>query len=329
MMLTDGAESIDLEIEYNTDLFEETRIERMVGHFTTLLEAATVNSQQQLADLPVLTAAERLQLLVEWNGTEVSNPGDQCLHQLFEEQVERTPEAVAVAFEGDLLTYCQLNERANQLGRHLQKLGVGPDTLVAICIERSLEMVVGLLGILKAGGAYVPLDPTYPRERLDYMLRNSGAKVLLTQQAVMGGLPTDTAQVVCVDTQRSAIERHEAGNLITSVCPRHLAYVIYTSGSTGRPKGVCGEHRATINRLRWMWRQYPFGSGEHCCQKTVLSFVDSVWEIFGPLLSGVRHDSDRRSSGEGPSASRRDAGGSQRDAHRLGSLAAAGFARRV
>ena len=174
MMLTDGAESIDLEIEYNTDLFEETRIERMVGHFTTLLEAATANSQQRLADLPVLTAAERLQLLVEWNGTEVSNPGDQCLHQLFEEQVERTPEAVAVAFEDDLLTYCQLNERANQLGRHLQKLGVGPDTLVAICIERSLEMVVGLLGILKAGGAYVPLDPTYPRERLDYMLRELG-----------------------------------------------------------------------------------------------------------------------------------------------------------
>ena len=152
LMLTDGDDDIDLEIEYSTDLFDEARIERMVGHFSTLLEAAAANPDQRLSELPLLTDAERQQLLVEWNRTAVAYPKDRCVHQLFEEQVERTPDAVAVAFEDEQLTYRQLNERANQLARHLQKLGVGPDTLVAICVERSLEMVVGLLGILKAGG---------------------------------------------------------------------------------------------------------------------------------------------------------------------------------
>ena len=154
----------------------------MVGHFNTLLEAAAANPDQRLSDLPLLTDAERQQLLVEWNQTAVAYPKDRCVHELFEEQVERTPDAMAVAFEDERLTYRQLNERANQLAHHLQELGVGPDTLVALCVERSLEMVVGLLGILKAGGAYVPLDPSYPSDRLAFMLRDSGALLLLTHQ---------------------------------------------------------------------------------------------------------------------------------------------------
>ncbi len=287
LMFTDAGDNIDLEIEYNTDLFDEARIERMAGHLGTLLEAGAANPGRPLSDLPLLTEAERRQLLVDWNQTEASYPKDVCLHELFEEQVELTPNATAVEFEGERLTYRELNERANQLARHLQGLGVGPDALVAICLERSLEMVVGLLAILKAGGAYVPLDPSYPTERLAFMLSDAQARVLVTRQSLAGILPTGAAQVVYVDTQWAFITQHGAENLETPVRPHQLAYVIYTSGSTGRPKGVCGEHRGTLNRLRWMWRQYPFAAGERCCQKTVLSFVDSVSEIFGPLLQGV------------------------------------------
>jgi amino acid adenylation domain-containing protein len=288
LMLTDGGDTIDLEIEYNTDLFDEARIERLAGHFSTLLDAASANPDGQLSELPLLTDAEREQQLVEWNDTAVSYAEDRCLHELFEEQVERTPNAVAVEFQGEHLTYRQLNECSNRLARHLQGMGVGPDTLVLICLERSLEMVVGLLSILKAGGAYVPLDPSYPRERLGYMLSDAKARILLTRQSLAGVVPVGAAEIIYIDTQWSVIAQHETHNLETPSRPDQLAYVIYTSGSTGRPKGVCGEHRATLNRLRWMWRRYPFVPGECCCQKTVLSFVDSVWEIFGPLLQGVK-----------------------------------------
>ena len=287
MMLTDGAESIDLEIEYSTDLFEETRVERMVGHFTTLLEAATANSQERLADLPALTAAER-ELLVEWNRTEVSYPGDRCLHQLFEEQVERTPEAVAVAFEGDLLTYRQLNERANQLGRHLQKLGVGPDALVAICIERSLEMVVGLLGILKAGGAYVPLDPTYPRERLAYMRRDSGALLLLTQERLRSRFETGSvnSRILCVDTDRETFSGPLNETPTCAAGPEDLAYVIYTSGSTGEPKGVEIRHRNLVNVLCAMAKELGFAQKDKLLAVTTISFDIAGLELFLPLITG-------------------------------------------
>jgi amino acid adenylation domain-containing protein len=288
LMLTDGGDTIDLEIEYNTDLFEEARIDRLAEHFSTLLNAAAINPDGQLSDLPLLTDAEREQQIVEWNDTAVSSGENRCLHELFEEQVERTPDTVAVAFQGGHLTYRQLNERSNRLARHLRGMGVGQDTLVPICLERSLEMVVGLLSILKAGGAYVPLDPSYPRERLAYMLSDTKARILLTRQSLAAVVPVGAAEIVYIDTQWPVIAQHESHNLEVPSRPDQLAYVIYTSGSTGRPKGVCGEHRATLNRLRWMWRKYPFVPGECCCQKTVLSFVDSVWEIFGPLLQGVK-----------------------------------------
>ena len=169
-------------VEYNTDLFDSSTIERMIGHFETLLKGIVADPEQPISTLPVLTEAERHQLLVEWNDTEADYPKDSCIHELFEAQVEKTPEAIAVQFEEKQLTYRELNSRANQLAHYLRRLGIGPEKLVGICIERSLEMVVGLLGILKAGGAYVPLDPAYPRERLAFMLEDAQVSVLLTQE---------------------------------------------------------------------------------------------------------------------------------------------------
>lgn len=238
--------------------------------------------------LPPLTGAQRHKLLVEWNATQSAYPRDTCIHQLFEAQVRRTPDAVAVVFEHERLTYQELNSKANQLAHFLQKRGVGPEVLVGLCVERSLEMLVGLLGILKAGGAYVPLDPAYPAERLSFMLQDAQVVLLLTQEHLLQRLPEHTAGVVRLDSGWEEIARQSAENLPDSRTGESLAYVLYTSGSTGKPKGVLGTHRAAINRFTWMWQTYPFGSGDVCCQKTTLNFVDSVWEIFGPLLQGVR-----------------------------------------
>ena len=207
--------------------------------------------------------------------------------QLFEEQVERSPEAVAVEYEGTQLTYRELNARANQLAHYLQSKGVGPESRVGIWMERSLEMMVALLGTLKAGGAYVPLDPNYPQERLAFMLGDAQVPVLLTAAKFLGDLPEYAGHVVCMDRDGEAISRESEENLVSRIGPDDAAYVIYTSGSTGTPKGVIGLHRGAVNRLNWMWKAYPFKDSEVCCQKTYLSFVDSVWEIFGPLLQGV------------------------------------------
>ncbi len=275
-------------LEYNADLFDEATIAHMVGHWQTLLEGIVANPSQRLSELPLLTEAERHQLLVDWNATEMAYPKDRCIHQLFEEQVERTPDAIAVVFEQQQLTYRELNARANQLAHRLQQLGVGPEVLVGICVERSMEMVVGLLGILKAGGAYVPLDPTFPPERLTFMLEDAQVSVPLTQQHLIERLPKHEAKAVCLDIGWKAIAQESEENLTSDITGENLAYMLYTSGSTGRPKGVLATHRAAINRFNWMWETYPFESAEVCCQKTSLSFVDSVWEIFGPLLQGIR-----------------------------------------
>ncbi len=274
--------------EYNTDLFEGSTIERMAANFQNLLSAIVENPQRAVGELPLLSEAEQHQLLVEWNDTEREYPIDKCIHQLFEEQVERTPDAVAVVFEKEQLTYVQLNQRANQLAHHLQSLRVGPEVLVGICVERSLEMVVGLLGILKAGGAYVPLDPNYPQERLSYMLSDSGVEVLLTQQSLLESLPEYQAQVVCLDRDWGAIERHSQENLDVGVGADNLAYVIYTSGSTGVPKGVMNTHQGIHNRLLWMQKSYQLTSSDRVVQKTPFSFDVSVWEFFWPLLTGAR-----------------------------------------
>ncbi len=219
-------------------MFDAVTIARMAGHWQTLLEGIVADPKQRLSDLPLLTEADRQQLLVEWNDTRRAYPRDQCIHELFEGQVERTPDAVAVVFENSQLTYRELNQRANQLARHLQALGVGPEVLVGICMERSLEMMIALLGTLKAGGAYVPLDPTYPRDRLAFMLQDAQVPVLLTQRRLLEGLPEHKAQVVCLDADWEAIAQESAVNTIREVMADNLVYVIYTSGSTGKPKGV-------------------------------------------------------------------------------------------
>ncbi|NMG06764.1 non-ribosomal peptide synthetase [Brasilonema sp. UFV-L1] len=274
-------------VEYSTDLFDITTITRMVEHFQTLLKGIVASPQQRLSELSLLTETERRQLVLEWNDTQADYPTDTCIHQLFEAQVERTPEAIALVFEDQQLTYWELNSKANQLAHYLQKLGVGPEVLVGICVERSVSMIIGLLGILKAGGAYVPLDPAYPQERLAFMLSDSQVSVLLTQQKLLERLPEHKAQVICFDTDWDIISKYCQDNPTSISKVDNLAYVIYTSGSTGQPKGVFGLHRGAINRFDWMWQNYPFVQGEICCQKTSLNFVDSVWEIFGPLLQGV------------------------------------------
>jgi amino acid adenylation domain-containing protein len=297
LFMEDSESGLVATCEYNTDLFNADTITRMLEHFQTLLSSIVSNPEQRISDLQLLTPSEVRQLLVEWNDTNTDYPQDKCIHQLFEAQVEKTPNAVALTFVdahsradrrvNQQLTYRELNNRANQLAHHLQKLGVKSEVLVGICIERSLEMVIGLLAILKAGGIYLPLDPTHPKERLAFILKDTQTTVLLTKQHLIEKLPEHEAQVVCLDSDLDIINQYSQDNPVNSSQANNLAYVIYTSGSTGQPKGVLGLHQGAINRFQWMWQNYPFVQGEICCQKTSLNFVDSVWEIFGPLLEGV------------------------------------------
>jgi amino acid adenylation domain-containing protein len=272
--------------EYNTDLFEAATIDRLVGHFRTLVEAIVAAPDQSIAALPIMAAAERQRLLIDWNDTTFPYP-QQPIQSLFEAQVERTPDAVAVMEGMELLTFRDLNGRANQMAHHLRSLGVAPETLVAICLPRSVDLIVSLLGILKAGAAYVPLDPAYPKERLAFMLEDSGAALLLTQRELADRFPDHQARVLYLDAEAETIRQQPDENPNVEVSLDALAYLTYTSGSTGVPKGVQGLQRGAVNRFNWMWRVYPFQPGEICCQKTYLSFVDSVWEIYGPLLQGV------------------------------------------
>jgi amino acid adenylation domain-containing protein len=235
-----------------------------------------------------LTEAERHQLLFEWNDTQADYPKDTCIHQLFEAQVERTPDAVAVVFEGQQLTYKQLNCRANQLAHYLQKLGVGPEVLIGICMERSLDMIVGLLGILKAGGAYVPLDPTYPLERLAFMLEDAQVSVLLTQERLLDKLPTYWAQVICLDVGWDVIVQECEENLISETTPDNLVYVIYTSGSTGKPKGVQILHRGLVNYLTWCISAYAVELGVGTLVHSSIAFDLTITALFSPLLVGRR-----------------------------------------
>jgi amino acid adenylation domain-containing protein len=274
--------------EYSTDLFDATTIGRMAGHFQTLLEGIVAHPEQRVATLPLLLTDERHRLLMELNDTAADYPRDTCIHEVFEDQVAQTPNAVAVVCEGAHLTYQELNRRANQVAHHLRMLGVGPEVLVGLCTERSLEMVVGLLGILKAGGAYVPLDPTYPLERLAFMLEDAQAPVLLTQEGLVARLPDHRAAVICLDSGWPTIARHREENPSGGVTAENLASVLYTSGSSGRIKGVLGTHRTTLNVLAWLWQAYPFSPEEVTCQKTSMSFVDSIQELLGPLLRGIR-----------------------------------------
>ncbi|MBV9385323.1 MAG: amino acid adenylation domain-containing protein, partial [Chroococcidiopsidaceae cyanobacterium CP_BM_ER_R8_30] len=276
-----------LRLGYESDRFEAATIGCMLGHLQTILMRIMVNPQQRISELSLMTATERQQLLVEWNQTQTEYP-PLCIHQLFEAQVERTPDAIAVEFEDKKLTYRELNCRANQLAHHLQKLGVGPEVLVGICLERSLLMVVGLLGILKAGGAYVPLDPAYPKERLAFMLEDAQVLVLLTQRRLVEALPKQGVHIVCLDTDWQAMTQQSEANLDSGVNYENLAYTIYTSGSTGKPKGVQIVHRSVVNFLNSMSQEPGLTEQDVLLAITTISFDIAGLELYLPITVGAR-----------------------------------------
>lgn len=278
-----------LECQYNTALFDASTIRRWCGYWRTMLESMVAEPDRAFGRLPLLSETERWQVLEKWNDTEADYALDRCLHELVEAQVERTPQAPAVVFDGHGLSYAELNARANRLARHLRALGAGPDQRVAVCAERSPEMVVALLAILKAGAAYVPLDPTYPPDRLAYMLEDSVPSVVLTQARLQGLLGEGARTVLVLDAPSPAWASQSGANLERAgLDSSHLAYMIYTSGSTGQPKGAMNEHRGIVNRLLWMQDEYRIGADDAVLQKTPFSFDVSVWEFFWPLMTGAR-----------------------------------------
>ena len=286
MLIIETTGSLSASIRFNTDLFDASTIVRMAEHFQTLVESILDDTGAAIGDLEMLTSAERRQLLVDFNDTKTEYDGGECVHQLFEQQVSRTPDSVAVMFEGQQLTYAQLNARANQLARHLQALGVGPETLVAICMERCPEMAVAVLGILKAGGAFLPLDPTYPAERLAFMIDDARPRVILTKGSLPGGLIECGTLIVAFDSDWGAIARESEENPAVGANAGNLAYVIYTSGSTGRPKGVMCEHGGLANYLRWVG-DGPLGDLELSVPLTTrLTFDMCLKQLFPPLLRG-------------------------------------------
>ncbi|MUG92160.1 amino acid adenylation domain-containing protein [Scytonema sp. UIC 10036] len=274
-------------MEYNSDLFDATTITRILRHFQTLLEGIVAAPEQRLSNIPLLPSDERHQLLVEWNHTQASYPEDACIHHLLEAQQQQSPDAIAAVFADEQLTYHELNARANQLARHLQTLGVGPEVLVGVCMERSLEMLVALLGILKAGGAYVPLDPAYPQERLAFMLEDAQVCVLLTQECLSKSFTAHKARIICIDTDWERIGQEQGENLINEVIPENLAYVIYTSGSTGTPKGVLISHNSLVNYTLAIMKQFNLQCDDRVLQFASISFDVSVEEIFPTWLSGA------------------------------------------
>ncbi len=273
--------------EYSSDLFTAERITRLVGHFQTLLKGIVTNPQQQVGELPLLMEAEKQQLLVDWNQTESPYPKNKCIHQLFEEQVTKNPDAIAIIYEQESLSYQQLNQKANQLAHYLQSLGVKPDELVGICVERSPLFIIGILGILKAGAAYLPLDSNYPLERLIYMLQDSGLSVLLTQENVANNISFTAIQTIKLDHDWPIISQQDTVNPISDVKPENLAYIIYTSGSTGKPKGVLIAHKGVCNLITQERQLFDIKPQSRILQFASFSFDASVSEIFMALLSGA------------------------------------------
>ncbi|MBH8554252.1 amino acid adenylation domain-containing protein [Nostocaceae cyanobacterium CENA357] len=294
---------LKLDIAYDTCRFDTTTVKRFLANMQTWLADLVANPQQRLKNLQFLTEAEQNQVLFEWNQTQINYAYHKCIHELFEEQVEKTPDAVALKFkiqnskfkieesfeneDWEELTYAQLNARANQLAHHLQSLGVKPETLVGVCVERSLEMVVALLAILKAGGAYVPLDPAYPQERIAWMLADAQVSVLLTQQQLVNNLPEHEATVITLDTDWSVISQNSQENLLHTATPENLAYVIYTSGSTGRPKGVMIQHQSLVNFAEAAIKEYGFIESDRILQFASISFDAAAEEIYPCLLCGA------------------------------------------
>ncbi|MFE9804548.1 amino acid adenylation domain-containing protein [Streptomyces goshikiensis] len=279
----DGARGV---LEFATDLFDRQTAERVVGHLANLLASAVSSPDLPLSGLAVLGEDERAQLVHGWNATGTAFPGSRLLHVLFEEQADRTPDAVAVTGAGGTLTYRELDEAAERIAACLRRCGAGPETVVAVAAERSPGLIAALLGVLKTGGAYLPLDPSYPAERLEFMLRDSGAAVLLVEDGLPGGGPRFAGKTVTIAS--ALAEPPEPGRRIAAARPDNAAYVIYTSGSTGLPKGVVNTHRGIVNRLRWMQEAYRLTAADRVLQKTPSGFDVSVWEFFLPLATGAR-----------------------------------------
>ncbi len=289
LFVTESPAGLNCSFEYSADLFEAETIARMAGHWQCLLESILADASQPIGKLPMLTESERRQLLVEWNDTRVEYPQERCVQDLFEAQAERTPDAIAAVFEDRQLTYRELNRKANQLARYLQKRGVKPDALVGVYIERSLEMLIGLLGILKAGGAYVPIDPSYPSERQKYIIEDSGISILLTQESLYESVKFFAGdELICLDRDWSKIAEESDANPQRDVTSENLAYVIYTSGSTGLPKGAMIVHRGLTNYLNWCLRAYPVKQGQGSPVHSSLSFDLTVTSIYPALLCGQK-----------------------------------------
>jgi aspartate racemase len=273
--------------ESNADLFEAETIERLMGHFQTVLAGIVGNPERRISALPLLSEPERQQLLVEWNATATDYPANKCIQELFEQQVQSTPDSLALINEDREMTYRELNIRANQLAHYLRKSGVGPDTRVGVCLQRSPEMIMVLLGILKAGGAYVPLDPDYPQTRLQLMVEDAQVRVLITERALLELLPGNAAETICLDELPVKLALASSQDPEVTTAPDNLAYVMYTSGSTGKPKGVAITHRNVV-RLVKDTNYASFSADQVFLQSATISFDASTLEIWGSLLNGAR-----------------------------------------
>jgi amino acid adenylation domain-containing protein len=277
---------MDGRVGYNGDLFERETAQRLAGNWLTLLEGISMSPDRRVSELPLLTEGEVRRQQVEWNRTDVDLPLEFCVHELVADQARRTPEAVAVTNGRAQLTYSELDDQAGRLAAYIRERGVGPDVTVGVCLERSVDLVVALLGVLKAGGAFVPLEPDQPRERLAHMIVDAEPRVILTTALAEGSLPPTTASVVRIDTERDAWMA--SASLTTTDCvPVNLAYVLFTSGSTGTPKGVMIEHRSLVNQLAWRVNSFRLSPEDRILQKTPLGFDVSLWEFFCPLIAGA------------------------------------------
>ena len=276
-------------VEYRTALYNEKTIKLFLRHFSHLLQEVVNNPKKKIGELQILAPSEKNQLLVDFNNTEVAYPANKTLADLFEEQVIKTPRAIAVIYEGEELSYEELNRKANQLAHYLRSKGVKAGSIVPICLERSLFMIISILGVLKAGGAYVPIDPEYPADRVQYMIKDTNASLVISTTTSASLLPTtEKVEVIVLDSDWKVINMQSFTQLQPAILPTHLAYIIYTSGSTGKPKGAMNEHRGTVNRLQWAQDYFKLTAEDVVLQKTTFSFDVSVWELLWPLVAGAK-----------------------------------------